>query len=99
VTANTGVPVLQHSTKKPGCGAEIMAYFRAQKGLEDLKPSEVVIVGDRLTTDVVMANRMGAYSIWVKDGVRGWEGKSLVSFDHDCYVHPMKTKEEGQCSC
>ena len=32
-------------------------------------PSQIVVVGDRLFTDVVMANIMGAYAIWIRDGV------------------------------
>jgi len=32
-------------------------------------PSQVVIIGDRLFTDVVMANMMGARAIWIKEGV------------------------------
>ncbi|QEU61520.1 Gep4 [Kluyveromyces lactis] len=64
---STGVPVLLHSIKKPGCHDEIMAYFKDSKVCED--PSEVAVVGDRLFTDVVMANTMGAYSVWLHEGV------------------------------
>ena len=32
-------------------------------------PSQIVVIGDRLFTDVMLANMMGAWSIWVKDGV------------------------------
>jgi len=32
-------------------------------------PSQIVIIGDRLFTDVVMANMMGARAIWIKEGV------------------------------
>ena len=37
------------------------------------------MVGDRLTTDVMMANLMGSYAVWVKDGVLALEEKSVVS--------------------
>ena len=40
-------------------------------------PSQVAVVGDRLATDVMMANMMGSWSVWVRDGVV--EEKSLVS--------------------
>ncbi|KAI7369461.1 hypothetical protein KC336_g21007, partial [Hortaea werneckii] len=30
---------------------------------------QVAVVGDRLFTDVMMANLMGAHGIWIKDGV------------------------------
>ena len=32
-------------------------------------PNQIAVIGDRLFTDVMMANMMGAWSIWVKDGV------------------------------
>lgn len=64
---NTGVPVLRHSAKKPGCHEEIFSYFHQKKIIT--KPSEIAIVGDRLFTDVMMANMMGSYSVWVRDGV------------------------------
>lgn len=63
----TGVAVLRHSTKKPGCHAEIMDYFLG-KGIVS-GPDEVAIVGDRLFTDMLMANMMGSYGVWVRDGV------------------------------
>jgi phosphatidylglycerophosphatase GEP4 len=28
-------------------------------------------VGDRLSTDIMMANMMGSYGVWVRDGVTG----------------------------
>lgn len=64
--ADTGVTVLRHPTKKPGCHDEIMAYF-AQQGIT--KPSEIAVIGDRLFTDMLMANMMGAWGIWVCEGV------------------------------
>jgi len=68
----TGVKVLRHSTKKPGCGPEVFEYLRnaSKKTKHPVKhPSHIAVVGDRLFTDVMMANMMGAWSIWVKDGV------------------------------
>ncbi|KAH3664813.1 hypothetical protein OGATHE_003628 [Ogataea polymorpha] len=53
---NTGVPVLRHSTKKPGCWPEIVAWFE-QRGVA---PHEIAVVGDRLFTDILMANMMGS---------------------------------------
>ena len=74
---NTGVPVLRHRTKKPGCGDEIMRYFRGLgEGIE--RPDQVAVVGDRLFTDVLMANMMGAWGVWIRDGVRK-EDLGLVS--------------------
>lgn len=41
--------------------------------------SQIAVVGDRLTTDVMMANSMGAYAVWIRDGVIPMKEKSLVS--------------------
>lgn len=76
---NTGVSVLRHSTKKPGCGEEIMQWFRKHPDSGVTKPSQVVVVGDRLTTDVMMANTLGAYAIWVKEGVIPMHKKSIFA--------------------
>lgn len=62
---NTGISVLSHATKKPGCYPEIQQYF-ADKGI---LPHEILIVGDRLFTDMLMANMMGSWGLWLSDGV------------------------------
>ncbi|KAF2851495.1 HAD-superfamily phosphatase [Plenodomus tracheiphilus IPT5] len=69
--ANTGVKVLRHSTKKPGCKEEVMAYFKAHPDSGVTRPDQIAIVGDRLSTDIMMANMMGSYGVWVRDGVTG----------------------------
>ena len=69
VERNTGVKVLRHSTKKPGCHGEIMRYLRSAPDTGVTSASQVAVVGDRLFTDVMMANMMGSYGIWVKEGV------------------------------
>ncbi|KAH7371203.1 mitochondrial PGP phosphatase [Pyrenochaeta sp. MPI-SDFR-AT-0127] len=69
--ANTGVRVLRHSTKKPGCKEEVMAYFKAHPESGVTRPDQIAVVGDRLSTDIMMANMMGSHGIWVRDGVIG----------------------------
>ncbi|KAL9131818.1 MAG: hypothetical protein Q9217_000345 [Psora testacea] len=66
---NTRVKVFRHSTKKPGCGIDVLKYFRAMPETGVRRASDIAVVGDRLFTDVMMANLMGAWSIWVKDGI------------------------------
>lgn len=39
---STGVPVLLHSIKKPGCHVEIMAYFKKSKVCEDQKAKKMI---------------------------------------------------------
>lgn len=65
----TGVEVFRHTTKKPGCGLDVLDHLRKDPKTGVECPSQIVIVGDRLFTDVMMANMIGAWSIWVKDGV------------------------------
>ncbi|CAG59919.1 uncharacterized protein GVI51_H04213 [Nakaseomyces glabratus] len=65
---NTGVPVLRHKLKKPGCRDEIIEYFK-ERGLIE-KPDEIAVIGDRLFTDILMANMMGSYGVWIEDGVK-----------------------------
>ncbi|KAG8158920.1 hypothetical protein KVR01_011363 [Diaporthe batatas] len=75
----TGVKVLSHQTKKPGCGSEIMEYFRSHPETGVSNPSQVAIVGDRLFTDMMLANSMGSYGVWIKDGVVPLHQKSIFS--------------------
>ena len=53
--------------RKPFCGPDVLAWFR-ERGVID-RPDQVVVVGDRLGTDTLMAAQMGAWSVWCKDGV------------------------------
>ena len=74
----TGLVVLPHSVKKPGCGSEIMEYFKRHPETGVTHPSQVAVVGDRLTTDMMLANMMGGWGFWVKDGVIPLQKKSIV---------------------
>lgn len=58
VSYHLSVPVLRHDTLKPGysCIASIRAYFSSLR--VPISDDELVIVGDRIFTDVVMTNRM-----------------------------------------
>ncbi|KAL1304217.1 hypothetical protein AAFC00_000638 [Neodothiora populina] len=65
----TGVKVLRHNTKKPGCHSEIMSYFRSQPDSGVTSPDQIAVVGDRLFTDVMLANTMGSWGFWVEQGI------------------------------
>jgi HAD superfamily phosphatase (TIGR01668 family) len=84
--ANTGIKVLQHSTKKPGCKEEVMSYFRAHPDAGVTRPEQIAVVGDRLSTDIMMANMMGSYGVWVRDGVtgRGFVSTLTLYVPHYC---------------
>jgi len=56
-----------------------MEYFRQYPETGVTRPEQVAVVGDRLTTDVMMANLMGSYAVWVRDGVVPPEQSSVVS--------------------
>ncbi|AQZ11829.1 GEP4 (YHR100C) [Zygosaccharomyces parabailii] len=77
-----GVCVLRHDVKKPGCGQEIMDHFQKNKIVES--PEQVAIVGDRLFTDIMMANLMGSYGVWITDGVK-LSSNPLVKFEKALY--------------
>ncbi|VUC22695.1 unnamed protein product [Clonostachys rosea] len=79
VETNTCVSVLSHSVKKPGCGKEIMEYFKQHPETGVTHPSQVAVVGDRLTTDMMLANMMGGWGFWIRDGVIPLKKKSFVS--------------------
>ncbi|KAI2466078.1 HAD-superfamily phosphatase [Annulohypoxylon bovei var. microspora] len=77
--AATRVSVLAHRVKKPGCGDEIMAYFKAHPEVGVTHPSQIAIVGDRLMTDMMLANMMGSWGLWIRDGVKPLNEKSVFS--------------------
>ena len=83
VEKNTEIPVLPHSVKKPGCGSEIMDYFRRHPETGVTHPSQIAVVGDRLTTDMMLANMMGGWGFWIKDGVVPLQEKNIVSARED----------------
>lgn len=58
VSYHLSVPVLRHNTLKPGysCIASTRAYFSSLR--VPILDDELIVVGDRIFTDVVMANRM-----------------------------------------
>ncbi|GLB37348.1 putative mitochondrial PGP phosphatase [Lyophyllum shimeji] len=58
VAANARVPVLRHKALKPAysCITAIRDYFSSLR--VPIHDEELIIVGDRIFTDVVMANRM-----------------------------------------
>ncbi|KAH7928714.1 HAD-superfamily phosphatase [Leucogyrophana mollusca] len=58
VSYHLGVPVLRHESLKPSysCISAIRTYFSSL--CVPIKDDELIVVGDRIFTDVVMANRM-----------------------------------------
>ncbi|RYP68371.1 hypothetical protein DL769_005525 [Monosporascus sp. CRB-8-3] len=75
----TGASILSHRVKKPGCKDEIMAYFESHPETRVTHPSQLAIIGDRLATDMMLANMMGSWSIWIRDGIKPLSQKSIFA--------------------
>lgn len=86
-----GLPVLrQHpDRKKPFCGPDILRYFREHGVTED--PKEIVVVGDRLATDVLVAREMGSWSIWCRNG---WRNPEMPGRDYRGFFSKMEGRFE-----
>jgi phosphatidylglycerophosphatase GEP4 len=69
----------------------VLSYLQNAPDTGVTHPSQVAIVGDRLFTDVMMANMMGSYGFWIKDGVV--EEKGLVSSSHKKVVILRETDD------
>jgi phosphatidylglycerophosphatase GEP4 len=89
--AELGIPVLrQHpERRKPFCGPDVLKYF-TDHGVTS-NPAEIVVLGDRLATDVLMAREMGAWSLWVRDGFRNPE---MPGRDYRGAIARMETRFE-----
>lgn len=86
VSYHLGVPVLFHSSMKPSysCIRAIRTYFSSLP--RPVPDSALVIVGDRIFTDVVLANRMRKYRqrnlkapLGLEDSVEKAEKAAMIS--------------------
>lgn len=68
--------VLRHNHKKPtkACASEIAVYFTRFSSGSGPGP-RIVLIGDRLLTDILLANEIGAYGIWT---TRLWEREAML---------------------
>ncbi|KAI5963029.1 uncharacterized protein KGF55_002821 [Candida pseudojiufengensis] len=87
--SKTGVTVLRHSIKKPGCYEEILSYFKKL----NVKPNEILVIGDRLFTDVLMANLMGSWSCWINEGVE-LSNKIFPKLERQVYQNLVSSRED-----
>jgi phosphatidylglycerophosphatase GEP4 len=64
VSHHLAVPVLRHGALKPAhaCAAGVRTYFAARP--TPVHARELLVVGDRVFTDVVLARRLGALGVW-----------------------------------
>ncbi|KAH0589169.1 hypothetical protein H2248_004935 [Termitomyces sp. 'cryptogamus'] len=91
VTHNTGVPVLRHKTFKPAysCITTIRAYFSSLQF--PIRDEELIVVGDRIFTDIVMTNRMRR---WKKSRMTLTCGEDTVGKEKDA----SKNQPQGPLS-
>jgi phosphatidylglycerophosphatase GEP4 len=63
-----GIPVIRHFLKKPDCLKEVLEHFDATVGNRkgNVNPREIVIVGDRVLTDIVFGNMHNMLTVLVK---------------------------------
>ena len=98
VSYHFSVPVLRHNSPKPAysCIKSIRTYFSTLR--VPIKKEELVIVGDRIFTDVVMANRMrgsgcGPPAVWTT-GV--WQREGMIVRWLEKRVVDMVTRWTGR---
>jgi len=86
-----GLPVLrQHpDRRKPLCGPDVLEFFR-EKGVTS-DPAEIVFVGDRLATDVLVAREVGSWSYWCRDG---WRNPGTPGRDYRGFLSKMEARYE-----
>lgn len=86
-----GLPVLRQdpNRRKPLCGPEILAFFKEHGVTDD--PAEIVVVGDRLATDVLVAREMGSWSVWCRDG---WRNPEMPGRDYRGFLGRMEGRFE-----
>lgn len=89
--AELGLTVLrqQPGRKKPFCGPDLLEYFKKHGVTEDA--AEIVVVGDRLATDVLLAREMGSWSVWCRDG---WRGPEEPQTDYRGFFSSMEGRYE-----
>ena len=57
------IPVIVHSRKKPMGFKSILTHFERATGEKQIDPNQVLVVGDRLLTDVLLGNLHGAQTL------------------------------------
>ena len=83
VSMNLGIPVIEHGGRKPVVFDQVMAHVKKFNRGENVEPKDILLVGDRILTDIVMANCFGMKSCLVQpfdisDGFSGVIDNSLV---------------------
>lgn len=86
-----GLPVLRQAPgrKKPLCGPDVLKFFK-DHGVTD-NPAEIVFVGDRLATDVLIAREVGSWSYLCTDG---WRNPERPGENHGGFWNKFEARVE-----
>jgi predicted HAD superfamily phosphohydrolase YqeG len=79
-----------------------MDYFRKHPDAGVTSPSQIAVVGDRLFTDVMMANLMGSYGFWVRDGIierKSFVGHTIIEQPYNELTRAIVCAHGGQAVC
>jgi phosphatidylglycerophosphatase GEP4 len=63
IEASLGLHVLRRTVKKPQGFDEVLSFLRTRDGAAGLQAFEIVMVGDRLLTDVAFGNAHGLFTV------------------------------------
>ncbi|KAK7204292.1 mitochondrial PGP phosphatase-domain-containing protein [Myxozyma melibiosi] len=68
----TGIEVYDHLHFKPheSVGKGVLMKLIEDKSTDVHAAHHVAVIGDRIFTDVFMANNIGAWALWIEDGVK-----------------------------
>ena len=93
VSYHLRVPVLRHKRFKPSysCISDIRAYFSSLRS--PIRDEELVIVGDRIFTDIVMANRM---RYWKPTG-NIFSMAAACGYEKDGAIETEEATKKGPC--
>lgn len=85
--ANTSsvLPVLEHNHKKPGCQASIIDHFQRTTPKDTVKPESIAVIGDRLFTDILMANQMKCLGVYLQQGVALKKSSPWIMLEQGIY--------------
>jgi len=70
-TSNKGTATNPYSVdvQKPGCHDAVLDYFVQQSPPKVTHPNQIVVIGDRLLTDIMLGSFMQSWTIWFQKGV------------------------------
>ena len=99
VSHHLRVPVLRHRRFKPSyaCISDVRAYFSSLRS--PIRDQELVIVGDRIFTDIIMANRMRYWkptgNIFSMAAACGYEKDGAIETEQEAISEMARYSKKG----